>query len=110
MSALSRHLKRSVSQDTPVVGASWLYNLEAYRRLFPPGFASRARPIRGGFRSMALWGQFLNRRGEVREAAAATFLDVLSQTSDLGDLGKCFPLQALTTRAPACEFYDFYEA
>jgi hypothetical protein len=56
LSALFAHLKRTVSEDTPVVGASWLYNLPAYRRLFPPTYGSAARPIRGGFRSMPLWG------------------------------------------------------
>ncbi len=108
LSALCAHLKPSLSQDIPIVGASWLYNLEAYRRLFPPGYVSTARPIRGAFRSMALWGQFVNRRGEVRGSAAVAFLEALARTLDPGDLGKCFPFQALTARAPAGEFYDFY--
>jgi hypothetical protein len=109
LSALSAHLKPTVSPDTPIVGASWLYNLQAYRRLFPPGYASTARPIQGGFRSMPLWGQFINRRGEVREPVAGSFLGALAQTSDLGDVGDCFPFRALTATAPAREFCDFYE-
>lgn len=108
LSALCAHLKRSLREDTPVVGASWLYNLEAYRRLFPPGYASTLSPIPGGFRSMALWGQFIDRRGEVRDSVAGRFLDALVQTSDPGDLGECFPLQALSARAPARDFFDFY--
>ena len=109
LSALCAHWKPSLSQDTPVVGASWLYNLEAYRRLFPPVYVATATPIQGAFRSMALWGQFINRRGEVRESVAAPFLRALAKASDLGDVGDCFPFQALTARAPASEFYDFYE-
>ena len=58
---------------------------------------------------MALWGQFLNRAGEVRESIAKSFLHSLAKTSKLGDLGRCFPLQALTVTAPARVFYDFYE-
>jgi hypothetical protein len=106
--ALFAHLKPRVSQDIPIVGASWLYNLRSYRRLFPPGYASSGRPIRGGFRSMPLWGQFLNRRGEVRESMARSFLKALAETSDLSDVGNCFPFQALTLTAPARQFYDFY--
>jgi hypothetical protein len=108
LSALFTHMKPSVDQDTPVVGASWLYNLPAYRRLFPPGYASAARPIRGGFRSMPLWGQFLDRHGELRRSLAEKFQSALVQTSELGDVGACFPFQALTARAPAGQFYDFY--
>ncbi len=107
--ALFAHLKPSVNEDIPVVGASWLYNLEAYRRLFPAGYASTTRRIRDGFRSMALWGQFLNRRGNVRESMAGPFSAALSQSSNLGRVGECFGFQALTARAPARQFYDFYE-
>jgi hypothetical protein len=109
LSALCAHLKPRLSRDTPVVGASWLYNLEAYRRLFPPGYVSTASPIRGAFRSMALWGQFLDRRGEVRRPATAAFRAALARASDPGDLEACFPLQPLTVRASVGEFHDFYE-
>jgi hypothetical protein len=108
LSALFAHLKRNVSRDIPIVGASWLYNLRAYRRLFPPDYVSSARPVHGAFRSMPLWGQFLNRRGEIRKPMAESFLDALARTSKLGDLEGCFPFQALTATAPASEFYDFY--
>ena len=109
LSALFAHLKPGLDQAIPVVGASWLYNLEAYRRLFPPVYTSTASPIRGAFRSMALWGQFINRRGEVRTPVAVPFLKALAEASDLADVGECFPLQALTARASLREFYDFYE-
>jgi hypothetical protein len=108
LSALFAHLKPSASPDTPVVGASWLYNLRAYGRLFPPRYTSTARPIRGGFRSMPLWGQFLDRHGELRESLAESFRSALSRTSELGDVGGCFPFQVLTASAPARRFYDFY--
>ena len=46
-----------------VVGASWLYNLEAYRRLFPASYVATARVLPDRFRHMPLWGQFVNRHG-----------------------------------------------
>ncbi|MHC4952862.1 MAG: hypothetical protein ACYTGZ_03165 [Planctomycetota bacterium] len=108
LTALFRHLKRNVCEDIPVVGVSWLYNLDAYRRLFPPAYASSARVVVGKFRSMPLWGQFLDRRGEVKDSVKHPFLTSLAQQSSLARVHECFPLQVLTTRAPASEFYDFY--
>jgi hypothetical protein len=108
LAALFAHLRRNVSPETPIVGASWLYNLSSYRRLFPSGYASSGRPIAGGFRSMPLWGQFLDRRGEVRNARSKSFLSALAKASDFSDVPKCFPLQALRVTAPARDFYDFY--
>jgi hypothetical protein len=43
LTALFAHLKRTTSEDVTVVGVSWLYNLEAYRRLFPASYVSSAR-------------------------------------------------------------------
>jgi hypothetical protein len=109
LAALFAHLKHRVSPETPIVGASWLCNLRAYRRLFPDAYVSSARPLEGAFQSMPLWGQFVDRRGEVRPPMAAAFREALSETSNLGDVGRCFPLQALAVRAPARVFYEFFE-
>lgn len=108
LAALFAHIEPRLSRETPVVGASWLYNLDAYRRLFPPAYVATARPIRGAFRSMALWGQFVDRRGEARTSMAESCLGALAKTSSLDDLGKCFPFQALAVTAPVREFSDFY--
>lgn len=109
LAALFARLKPNVGGETPVVGASWLYKLPVYRRLFPPGYVASALPIQNAFRSMPLWGQFLDRRGELREPRSTSFFDALAQTSRLGDVSKCFPLQALAVSARASQFYDFYE-
>jgi hypothetical protein len=108
LAALVAHLGSRVGPHTRIVGASWLYNLRAYRRLFPPAYVSSARPIRRAYRSMPLWGQFVDRRGEIRQSMAESFLNALADTAKLDDLGSCFPLQALTVTAPAREFFDFY--
>lgn len=108
LAARFAHLKSRVGGDVPILGASWLYNLRAYRRLFPPAYVSSARPVQGAFRSMPLWGQFLDRRGQIRESMAEPFLNAVARTSKLGDLAACFPFQALTVTAPAREFFDFY--
>jgi hypothetical protein len=108
LAALFGHLKPTVSEDIPVVGASWLYNLKAYRGLFPAQYGSFARPVRGAFRSMALWGQFLDHRGEVRASMTRPFLRALAEQPSLSRMDECFPFRVLTARAAAREFYQFY--
>ena len=102
------HVRASARRPVRVVGASWLYNLEAYRRLFPPSYLATARPLRGRFRSMPLWGQFLNRDGELREDAAREFRTRLARQSDADALDACFPLQVFSLEAPAEAFYACY--
>ena len=108
LAALFRHVKRTARQPLRVVGASWLYNLAAYRRLFPPSYVETARVMGRRFQSMPLWGQFLDRSGAVKEGVARPFLESLARRSSLEELDQCFPFQVLRVEAPAHEFYDFY--
>ena len=108
LAALFGHVKRTQDPPLRVLGVSWLYNLDAYRRLFPPSYIASARvaePPR--FRHMPLWGQFLDRYGQVRASPARQFLERLERQPSLDGLGRCFPLQALGVAAPVQEFYDF---
>jgi len=52
----------------PMRGTSWLYNLPAYRVLFPPVYVAIATPTRPGFTLLDVWGQFLNGHWHVRTA------------------------------------------
>jgi hypothetical protein len=104
---LFAHAKRTAGGSARVVGASWLYNLEAYRRLFPPSYLATARVLPGRYRHMPLWGQFVDRRGEVREKPTAELRARLASQSSLLGLDECFPLQVLGLEAPVTEFCDF---
>ncbi|HTI55779.1 MAG TPA: hypothetical protein VMC04_16190 [Verrucomicrobiae bacterium] len=109
LSALFEGVKRAQCSPLRVLGVSWLYNLEAYRRLFPPSYAASARvaePPR--FRNMPLWGQFLDRHGQVRTSPARQFLERLERQPGLDGLGRCFPLPVLSAEAPVEAFYAFY--
>lgn len=108
LAALFEHARRNRQQPRSVVGASWLYNLEAYRRLFPPAYLTTAHVIHGRFQHMPLWGQFLDRRGELKEPSARRLLERLGRQTSLDTLDECFPLQVLRLEAPVREFYDFY--
>ena len=108
LAALFTHVRRTVSQPPRVMGASWLYNLDAYRRFFPPAYLATAH-VRGRlFQHMPLWGQFLDRHGEIKESATRPFLERLERQSSLDNLEQCFPFQVLSLEASALEFYDFY--
>ena len=108
LAGLFECVKRTSHPPLRVVGASWLYNLEAYRRLFPVSYVATARAIPGRFQHLPLWGQFLDRHGALREKVTREFLDRLQRQSSIDGLDHCFPFQALSVEAPVQDFYDFY--
>ena len=92
-----------------VWGGSWLYNLEAYRRLFPTEYV--AAPTSAGYETgyLALWGQFVSRNGGVREPAASLFMDCVRQRRDIEACLTCFPYVVLRVRCRIGAFYEFYD-
>jgi len=91
-----------------VRGASWLYNLPAYRRLFPPEYVANIHPLGYVWQFVALWGQFLDHCGEVKADMAQTFRSCLTTKMTLDSLVPCFPYQALTTTCEIDYFDRFY--
>jgi hypothetical protein len=108
LAALFEHVKRTPHRPLQVIGASWLYNLDAYRRLFPISYVASAQAIADRFQHMPLWGQFLDRYGAIKESMSRQFLERLERQSSLETLNQCFPFQALSAGAPVQDFYDFY--
>lgn len=108
LAALFADVKHTGRHPIRVVGASWLYNVAAYRRLFPESYLATAHVIKGRFQHMPLWGQFVNRHGEVRESLARQFRERLGRQSSVANLDDCFPFQALSLETPARDFYEFY--
>jgi hypothetical protein len=108
LAALFEHVQRTVRQPPRVIGVSWLYNLDAYRRLFPISYLATARVAARRFQHMPLWGQFLDRHGAIKESMAQQFRERLEHQSSLDHLDQCFPFQALSVDASAQDFYDFY--
>ena len=108
LATLFAHLKGHEAASARVVGASWLYNLDAYRRLFPKAYLATAQVLPRRFQHMPLWGQFVDRRGEVRTAPATEFLARVARASGVDGLDACFPLQVLRLEAPVATFHDWY--
>ena len=108
LAALFEHVKRSPGPAPRVGGVSWLYNLEAYRRLFPGAYVATAHAVADRFQHMPLWGQFVDRHGAIKERIARQFLERVERQASGDGLDRCFPLQALSVEAPVQDFYDFY--
>ena len=108
LARLFEHVGAHIPGSLRVRGASWLYNLDAYRRLFPASYIATARVLEGRFQHMPLWGQFVDRHGEVKHAMRRPFLERLARQASIDALDRCFPFPVLTVEAPVESFYDFY--
>ncbi|MGI8794000.1 MAG: hypothetical protein ACR2H3_12655 [Acidimicrobiales bacterium] len=95
--------------DASIVrGTSWLYHLEAYRRLFPPSYVRDLTSVGKPHQFAALWAQFIDRHGVVKPAMAATFLGVVETASTTSELDRAFPLDVLAATSGIDAFYDHY--
>ena len=109
LTELFRHVRQTHPEAQAVVGGSWMYYLEAYRRLFPLGYLKTA--VSGGYETgfFALWGQFVRGNGQVRKPIAHQFLTCLAQQKSLPDCLACFPYDVLRLQAPIDMFYAHYQ-
>jgi hypothetical protein len=108
LKSMFAYIKQEVSTPATVIGASWLYNLEAYRRLFPPAYLATAQAGGHDFPYLPLWGQFIDHRGCIKEELVAGFLERLDQQHSLTCIEQCFPFQVLHVESAIQEFYQFY--
>jgi hypothetical protein len=102
------HVRAHHPEARTVMGGSWLYNLEAYRRLFPPEYVtSRFEPERVRLDGTSSWGQFLDFRGFIKPAVRDAFLQNLVAL-DAAAPWRSFPLRALGARSSVECFYTHY--
>lgn len=105
LAALFGVARQNEPPDVRVLGTSWLYQIEAYRRLFPAAYLATAVPVQR-FRNMPLWGQFLDRHGALRPEVTEPFMQRLARAADLQGMANCFALQPLALEAPVEVFWD----
>ncbi len=92
-----------------VIGSSWLYNLEAYKRLFPVEYGQSAKEAdRIYYTGRGLWGQFLDHEWQMNERTVATFLQRVEAATNMLQCDRAFPYQLLLPKAPIALFYQFY--
>jgi len=109
LAALFAFVRETYPCAAYVLGSSWLYNLEAYRRLFPPAYGASRRAPPGPVRlaGTSSWGQFLDRRGRLKPDMQRRFEGDLAAL-DVEAPWRAFPLPCLVTEAPIGLFYDHY--
>jgi len=106
--AMFADIQREVPSADAVRGRSWMYNLAAYRRLFPPEYAGAADPVVPEFQYMSLWGQFLDRHGEARPGPTGRFLTRIAAATTVDALTRSFPVPVRAPRCPVAHCYAFY--
>ena len=93
-----------------VLGGSWLYHFEAYRRLFPPVYGA-SRVVQEGnahLQGQTCWGQFLDHREAIRPGLREQLFANLAKV-DIPRLWEAFPVPTYTVQAPIQAFYDLYQ-
>lgn len=107
-------LKKSHPDVKAVRGYSWLYNLDAYKRLYPKSFTEALVPAvnRADWgRGTTIWGQFIDSDGNLKHEEASILLKRMSPEHTLEkpeDL-LAFPLlKPLRAEAPVEDFYKEY--
>ena len=105
--ALFSHVRRTERNLLSVRGVSWLYNRDAYRRLFPHSYAMSIRPVAASLHlnGSSTWGQVLNWRQEVKPDMRDALLARLD-TMKAEAPWETFPLQALTATCDVAKFYE----
>jgi hypothetical protein len=110
MAAVVAHIRATQPAATHIRGRSWLYNFEAYRRVFPPDYGAGLRPIAPepvGLDGNSLWGQAIANDERVKPDVRDAILAALSALDPTAPW-TAFPLAVLATRAPLESFEALY--
>jgi hypothetical protein len=103
------YVRHTYAEAKAVRGGSWLYHLDAYRRLFPPVYGD-SRVIQEGtahLQGTSSWGQFLDHHDGIKTALRAQFVAQLTRLN-IQRLWESFPLPTYSTQAPIQAFYAWY--
>ena len=98
-----------------ITGDSWLYNLEAYRRILPARYTSNAEPSEkwGEWaRGTTIWGQFLDSEGGAKQDLGAILLErakELGPETPLHELLRAPLMRPLIVAADIADFYTEYD-
>lgn len=102
-------IKNSHPNAALVKGKSWLYSLEAYKRLFPQEFISALQIFaEAEWQFMTRWGQFINSEGVVKKDLAQDFLACVKAKASIESCLECFPFKIYVAQAPIKVFYLHY--
>ncbi len=100
------YIRKTHPEAEIVEGRSWLYNLDAYRRLMPEEYVKSRKPVEhvDHFQGSSRWGQFLRHDGKIKQDLKQKFIENF-ENIDPDNLEKTFPFNAFDVRAPIKAFY-----
>jgi hypothetical protein len=81
-------------------GRSWLYSIEAYRRIFPEVFVAALEPLEPDLQFLACWGQLLDGAWRTRNDVASVLLRGVAVASTTNELEAAFPYAMQQSRVP----------
>jgi hypothetical protein len=119
LAMMFREIRKNHPEAEYVEGLSWLYNIEAYRRLFPESYTVHPEQVKNAdekdnmywWTTPAVWGQFWNNDLKLKPELRDAFFEKLKQAdieSDIHNLYDALPLPPLKTRGPIDDFYRLY--
>jgi len=87
---------------------SWIHAMPKMLRLFPSGPTQNLEPVNNVLDATSTWGQFLNRKKEVRKDVAQAFLEKIQKAKTEDELMASFPSQAFTGQCDIDVMYKFF--
>ena len=110
------YIKSNESGDSQFLATTWLFNIEAFTRLFPEEFSQKAYLWNSNncFQDNSHWGQFLDKDRNFLDEIADQFKENWTsikedQTVALLSFNRLFPFPTKESRVDLNVFYKFYE-
>ncbi len=111
-----KDLFTAIKKENPdakyVRGDSWLYNIQAYTRLFPESYLAHPEidNSEGALVTERTWGQFVDGHLQLKAELGEQFLKNIRELAEVSPetVRGAMPLQALIVTAPIEDFYKMY--
>lgn len=104
------HIHAAHPDVRTVVSASWIRSIKGYQALFPPDIDSPRDLMSPAmfFAGDSVWGQFIDRNGNVNTRVYTQFLESLSTAQNTTDLVNAFPFKVRLVEDPIEKYYKYY--
>lgn len=107
LKSLFIQIKSEHPEAEEIISSSWLYNIDKFKRLFPDEFFENT-TIKWDFRSLGLWGQFIDKFGQIKIEKAEIFISNVNNANSIDDLKDAFELKDIKCWAYIRFFYRKY--
>jgi len=104
---LSDSIKSSKQNGAMIQMSSWLLSIDAFTRLMPPEFVQSIEVCSvDTAQDNGLWGQFLDKEGQVKTGLAEKLLSSIEDNAI--SVVESFPIEFKTSSVPQEVFFDYY--